>query len=267
MLSYQHIYHAGNRADVLKHAVLCSVLSDLVTQKQSICYVETHAARGKYDFNSPEAQKGAEYPDGIGQVFDLKTMPGPLKKYHGLVQEMNAPGELRHYPGSPVLASRILRPTDRMNFFELHPKEHDALTKNIGNDPRVQIKKADGYRGALSMQPRGRERMVVLVDPSYETLDDLEALIDWTPRALRRWPDAVIMIWLPLFKDGREDEFGAYLADLEAGGISGARWPDDPDSKSALAGTAMISYRVSEKAVSEAASIAEICETLWAQNA
>lgn len=265
MLSYQHVYHAGNRADVLKHAVLCSVLADLTKSKTPIFYVETHAARGHYDLSSKEAQKGAEWPAGVGRLFDLKKPPSPFKPYLEQVSKRNSGEALKFYPGSPAIASSMLRPTDRMSFFELHPQEHAHLSENYGNDPRVQIKKADGYRGALTLAPRSREQMVVLVDPSYETMDDLEALIEWTPRALKRWPTAIILIWLPLFKDGREDEFGAYLADLAPGGISGARWPEEHDSKSALAGTAMICYRVSPTVIDEATRIAEVCETLWAQ--
>ncbi|MBI1394146.1 MAG: 23S rRNA (adenine(2030)-N(6))-methyltransferase RlmJ, partial [Alphaproteobacteria bacterium] len=150
-------------------------------------------------------------------------------------------------------------------FFELHPQELTHLESNFKDDPRIQIRKSDGYRGALTLAPRSRERMVVLIDPSYETQDDLEALIEWTPKALRRWPDAVIMIWLPLFRDGREDDFGVYLANLAPGSISGARWPEDPFSSTALAGTAMISYRVSEKVIAEANHIADVCENPWAQ--
>lgn len=265
MLSYQHVYHAGNRADVLKHAILSAVLADLAKQKKPVFYVETHAARGMYDLNSKEAQKGAEFPDGIGQLIDVKNLPASMRPYLDEVRRLNPEGGLKNYPGSPALATHFLRKDDRMAFFELHPTEYAALTKNIGNDPRAQIRKADGYRGALSLAPRAKEQMVVLIDPSYETLGDLEALIEWTPKALRRWPNAIIIIWLPLFKDGREDEFGAYLAELEAGGIAGARWPDDPDSNSALAGTAMISYRIPQNLIETSAEIAAVCETLWAQ--
>ncbi len=265
MLSYQHVYHAGNRADVLKHAVLCSVLNDLAKKKAPVFYVETHAARGMYDLSSKEALKGAEFPDGIGQVWDMKRTPPPLKSYVETVRQFNDTEELLHYPGSPAIATKLLRPNDRFTFFELHPQEIKFLDENIGTDSRVQIKKADGYRGALSLAPRGREQMVVLIDPSYETIGDLEALMEWTPKALRRWPNAIILIWLPLFKDGREDEFGAYLSDLAPGGISGARWPEDPNSNTALAGTAMISYRVSETVIQQSAQIAEVCELLWAQ--
>ncbi|MAP96280.1 MAG: 23S rRNA (adenine(2030)-N(6))-methyltransferase RlmJ [Ponticaulis sp.] len=265
MLSYQHIYHAGNRADVLKHAVLCTVLKDLTARKNPIFYVETHAARGLYDLSSAEAQKGDEYPEGIGQIASLASVPKPLREYMDCVRSFNKKGDFQFYPGSPAISAKYLRPDDRLGFFELHPKEYAALEKNFGSDKRVQLRKADGYRGALSLAPRSREQMVVLIDPSYETLGDLEALIEWVPKALRRWPNAILLIWLPLFKDGREDEFGAYLADLAPGGISGARWPDDPDSQSALAGTAMISYRISEKLIADTAQIADVCETLWAQ--
>lgn len=265
MLSYQHIYHAGNRADVLKHAVLAQVLSELKTQGRPVFYVETHAGRGLYDLTAPEAQKGAEYPAGIGALMNLKSVPAPLQPYLSAVQSLNKDGELKHYPGSPWLASHFLGTGDRITCFELHPTEHTFVSKTFEGDDRVLIRKADGYRGALTLAPRAKENFAVLVDPSYETLDDLKALIEWVPKALRRWPKAVIMIWLPLFKDGREDEFGAFLAELESGAIAGARWPDDPSSTTALAGTAMISYRVSDTVVDAGHRIAEILENLWAQ--
>ena len=265
MLSYQHVYHAGNRADVLKHAVLCSVLHHLTRDQRPIFYVETHAARGLYDLSSKEAKKGGEFPEGIGQIWDLKRVPAPLKSYSEAVKRVNKGPKLTHYPGSPMIAANMLRKQDRMAFFELHPQEITHLKGHFDSDPNVQIKKADGYRGALSLAPRGKEQMVVLIDPSYETMGDLEALIEWTPRALRRWPNAIIMIWLPLFKDGREDEFGAYLSELAPGGIAGARWPEDPDSQSALAGTAMISYGIPDRVIAQTAEIANVCETLWAQ--
>ena len=123
-----------------------------------------------YDLNSKEAQKGAEFPDGIGQLIDVKNLPASMRPYLDEVKRLNPEGGLKNYPGSPALATHFLRKDDRMAFFELHPTEYAALTKNIGNDPRAQIRKADGYRGALSLAPRSKEQMVVLIDPSYETV-------------------------------------------------------------------------------------------------
>ena len=52
MLSYQHIYHAGNLADVQKHALLAWVLAYLTKKDKPLTYVETHAGRGLYDLGS-----------------------------------------------------------------------------------------------------------------------------------------------------------------------------------------------------------------------
>ena len=56
MLSYQHIYHAGNLADVQKHALLCHVLDYMTQKDKPLTYIETHAGRGLYDLSSHEAE-------------------------------------------------------------------------------------------------------------------------------------------------------------------------------------------------------------------
>ena len=65
MLSYQHGFHAGNRADVLKHAVLHTILSAVAKQSPNCLYVETHSGRGRYDLNGAQATKGGEALDGV----------------------------------------------------------------------------------------------------------------------------------------------------------------------------------------------------------
>jgi len=169
------------------------------------------------------------------------------------------------YPGSPALAGLRLGPDARMVFFEQHPQEHAALTETLAGDPRAQVKKADGYAGALRLKPRRGETMIVFADPSYETMADMEALSEWTPRALHRWPDAMVIVWLPLFKDGREEAFGAWLADLEDGIVAGARWPDRGDRDTALEGSAIIAFRVANSVRREATDIAASLERLWTE--
>ena len=266
MLSYQHIYHAGNRADVLKHAVLDALLTERLKDRTSLFYVETHSGRGHYDLAAREAQKLKEFAGGAEAILTSRV-PKPLLPYKAVLAQMNAEKVLKTYPGSPEIALQHLRPKDRMALFELHPQEHDALADFVAKDDRVQVRKADGYTGALRLAPRSRETMMVFVDPSYETVRDLEQLVEWTPRALRRWPTAQIVIWLPLFKDEREDEFGGYLAELEGGVIAGARWPERLDERSSLIGSAIIAYRVSDQAVKKATDIAAACQSVWGQAA
>jgi len=262
MLSYQHGFHAGNRADVLKHGVLDALLADITSAGKPVLYVETHAARGVYDLTGEQAEKTGEAKDGVLALLDGKV-PRPLRPW---MERVSAAGP-QAYPGSPKLASAHLGDRDRMILFEKHPAEHGHLVKALGKDERIQIKQADGYSGALKLMPRGGEQMVVFVDPSYETERDMDALGEWAPRALKRWPNAVLILWLPLFRDEREADFGAYLSELEDGIIAGARWPVDPLDETALVGSAIVAYRAPEASRDRAAAIAAACQSYWSENA
>ncbi|MEO0981844.1 MAG: 23S rRNA (adenine(2030)-N(6))-methyltransferase RlmJ [Pseudomonadota bacterium] len=258
MLSYQHAFHAGNRADVLKHAAAHALWSDLAQAGDPVLHVETHAGRGVYDLEGAEARKTGEAADGALRLLSGDA-PRLLRPWLSHIAEAG-PGA---YPGSPVLAAKLLGETARLVLFERHPAEFDALNSVFAGDDRVQIKKADGYAGAMRLTPRRGERMSVFVDPSYETERDIDALADWTPRALRRWPDALIVLWLPLFKDGREQDAGAYLAELGDGVIAGARWPNDEETETSLEGSAIIAYRASPSAGDRIAEIAAALTSYW----
>lgn len=258
MLSYQHGYHAGNKADVLKHAVLHGVLQ-ANPSKASKLYIETHSGRARYDLAGEEAKKTGEAADGVVALLKGKP-PAPLKPWTEYVSSQG----LKAYPGSPALAAHLLGPHDRMVFFELHPAEHQALEAALKSDDRALVKKADGYSGALRLAPRSREDMIVFCDPSYETLRDMDALAEWTPRALKRWPKARIILWLPLFRDEREVEFGEFLSSLEDGVVAGARWKSDPLDETALAGSAIVAYRATQAESDAALSIASALQNYWA---
>lgn len=259
MLSYQHGFHAGNRADVLKHAVLDVILRDLAASKTNILHVETHAGRGLYDLTGEQSRKTGEATEGVLDLF--KTRPN-LPETATWLDLMRQRGKSA-YPGSPMLAALRLGEKGRFILFEKHPAEYDALNAAFQADPRVQIKKADGYSGALKLQPRRGEQMLVFSDPSYETIADMEALAEWTPRALARWPNAIIAVWLPLFKDEREAEFGAFLASLESGIVAGAGWPAPEEKDTALKGSALIAFRVPPRVRKPAAAIAAELNTYW----
>jgi len=259
VLSYQHGFHAGNRADMLKHAVLDSILSDLASQGAPVLHVETHAGRGVYDLTGEQARKTGEAGDGILELFRQPSPPEALSDWLDLTRQRGK----KAYPGSPALAAARLGEMGRLVLFEKHPGEHAALSDCFSDDRRVQVKKSDGYSGALKLQPRRGEQMLVFSDPSYETMADMEALADWTPRALARWPHAIVTVWLPLFKDEREAEFGAFLSGLESGIVAGARWPASGEKDTALAGSALIAFRVPPRVRKQAAAIAEALEAHW----
>lgn len=259
MLSYQHGYHAGNKADVLKHAVLHAVLEAEAKANQPLLYVETHAARGFYDLTSAQSVKTGEALTGVLAMPKAKRAASALQPWLRHVQSKGASS----YPGSPALASQLLGEKARLALFELHPTEHKALSQALRKDDRIQIRKEDGYRGALRLQPRRGEDMLVMLDPSYETDADMDALANWVPRAMRKWPQARFLIWLPLFADGREEEFGAFLSELDEGFVAGSRWARRSDDPSSLEGSAMIGLRVGGAAARKSFAIAAELDKLW----
>lgn len=205
-----------------------------------------------------QARKTGEAKDGVLSMME-GPVPRPLRSWVKKIVEAG----VAEYPGSPLIAAGALTEKDRLILFEKHPQEYDALYNLVKDDPRIQAKRADGYSAALKLAPRSGETMCVLIDPSYETTADMDALADWMPRALRRWPTAQILVWLPLFRDQREVEFGAYLSDLAEGYVTGARWPVDPQNETALAGTAMVAFRVSPAIGEAITNIGSSLQSWW----
>lgn len=244
---------------MLKHAILHAVLTTERDAKQPLLYVETHAARGFYDLTGAQSKKTAEAERGVLALPKADKVAKALQPWLKHVQSKGP----QSYPGSPALASQLLSEQARIVLFELHPAEHKALTQALDRDTRVQIRKEDGYRGALRMQPRRGEQMLVVLDPSYETDADMDALANWVPRAMRKWPKAQFLIWLPLFADGREEEFGAFLSSLDEGFVAGSRWDRNSDDPSALEGSAMIGLRLGGGAARKSFAISAELDKLW----
>ena len=261
MLSYQHGFHAGNRADVFKHAVLHSILETAAKADHPWLYIETHSAAGNYDLTDELSRKTREADQGVGLLLDMKQTPEPLKPWLDYVRNRT----VRNYPGSPALARHCLRENDRMVFFEKHPAEFEKLSRSLSGDIRARALKEDGYKGALSLQPRSKERLIAFLDPSYETDRDMEALAEWMPRAMKRWPMAMFLVWMPLFKDERELEFGQFLSSLDFGFVAGTHWPADSDKDTALTGSAMIGLRTTPAMARPAYAIGEALDKLWQQ--
>ncbi len=125
MLSYQHAYHAGNLADVQKHALLAWALNYLTLKDKPLTYIETHAGRGLYRLTAPEAAKTGEAAQGILAHEAWFPEDHPYARALHDCRVMNGDDA---YPGSPLIAALTLRETDTIHLGELHPQEHAALT-------------------------------------------------------------------------------------------------------------------------------------------
>lgn len=200
MLSYQHAYHAGNLADVHKHALLAEALAYLTRKPKPLSYIETHAGRALYDLAGPEAQKTGEAAQGIALAEGWFPADHP---YRQALEAARARGGADAYPGSPLIAQTLLRPEDTVTLAELHPQESSALRAAL---PGVTVKQADGPALALSLAPPEPRRGLCLIDPSYEVKDEYRRMPKLVAQLHRKWPVGVILLWYPVLASGAQLE-------------------------------------------------------------
>lgn len=215
-MNYRHVFHAGNFADVFKHAVLALLLKSLHAKDKPFVYLETHAGSGRYDLESEAARRTGEAREGIGRLWPSRAQFPELADYFSAVQALNRGGALRFYPGSPQLAQTLLRAHDRMALFELVPEECARLRDAYAHDARVQVFCQDGYGGLKAQLPPRERRGLVLLDPPYEAASgpslvrgrrlnpiaeaggEFTEAFDALAMAHERWATGIFALWYPV---------------------------------------------------------------------
>ncbi|MCB1909387.1 MAG: 23S rRNA (adenine(2030)-N(6))-methyltransferase RlmJ [Rhodocyclaceae bacterium] len=215
MLSYRHAFHAGNHADVLKHAVLLAVLDHLGRKDKPLTLVDTHAGAGRYALDSAHADKTGEWRDGAARLFGRDGLPALLDRYCRAIAGFNRGGPLRFYPGSPLLMHGALRADDRLRLFELHPTDFGFLEKAFAaGDRRVVLAREDGFRGLRALLPPPSRRALVMIDPAYERREDYAAVVDTLHDALRRFAGGCYMVWYPRLQKAESKLLAGRLIEL-----------------------------------------------------
>lgn len=213
-MNYRHVFHAGNHADVFKHAALTLILEHLRAKPQPFAVIDTHAGVGAYDLASEAARRTGEFEAGVGLVFGRQLAAAPA--YAELLAEMNPDG-LAAYPGSPEIARRLLRAHDQLAACELHPEDAAALKAGYRGDPRIHVHRRDGYEAAVALVPPPERRGLVLVDPPYEAPDETARLAKALAAAIRKWPTGMFCAWYPV----KDHAIGDALAEAARAGD----WP------------------------------------------
>ena len=207
MLSYRHMYHAGNFADVFKHALLTRLLIALSSKDKPYLYLDTHAGIGRYDLVHSWAQKAREYENGIARVLDAKDIPALMEPYVEIVRALNPDGRLRHYPGSPWIAKRFLRRGDRMVAVELNPTDHDELASVLAHERNVAVQKMDAYQALKAYLPPAERRGLVLSDSSFDRAREFSRILKALKEAHARWATGVYAVWSPLMEPAAMRDF------------------------------------------------------------
>lgn len=198
MLSYRHSFHAGNFADVLKHTVATSIMTYLLKKDKPLCYLDTHAGCGAYSLSSNEAMKTNEFSNGIMPLWGRRDLPAPVAAYLEQVIEFNNQSKLTHYPGSPSIALQMLRDSDRLFLFELHPNEFTDMCNNFAGDRQIKMEKSDGLKGLIAKMPPKERRGFILIDPSYEIKTEYQQVVATLIQAYKRFSTGTYALWYPV---------------------------------------------------------------------
>ena len=225
MLSYQHIFHAGNHADLLKHTVLIQVLKSLNKKDKPYTFFDTHSGSGLYDLTDNRSLKTGEAGKGIFSFLQSSAdLPAAFADYLSFVKNYLSDSR---YPGSPEIERSFMRAGDTLILSELHPQEIENLRENMKrplfpagssktSGPAVQIHKRDGWEMLRALTPPATKRGAVLIDPSYEEASDYEKAADTINAVCKKWTNGIIMLWYPLLAH-REGEIDAMLDRITEG--------------------------------------------------
>ncbi|WP_416821752.1 23S rRNA (adenine(2030)-N(6))-methyltransferase RlmJ, partial [Cronobacter sakazakii] len=216
MLSYRHSFHAGNHADVLKHTVQSLIIESLKEKEKPFLYLDTHAGAGRYLLSGEHAERTGEYLEGIARIWQRDDLPAELAPYISAVSHFNRSGQLRYYPGSPLIARQLLRPQDSLQLTELHPSDFPLLRGEFQKDERARVERADGYQQLKSKLPPASRRGLILIDPPYEIKTDYQAVVQGISEGYKRFATGVYALWYPVVL---RNQIKRMMNDLEATGI------------------------------------------------
>jgi 23S rRNA (adenine2030-N6)-methyltransferase len=239
-MKYRHQFHAGNFADVHKHVVLLETLTALARKDKGLLFVDTHAGHGMYDLHPGDAAHPAEWQAGAARLLAAAPRSAALIRYRDLVAAGVHGASLR-YPGSPVLAQRVLRAVDRAVYFETQRDEAGQLRKALDGAARWRVESSDGFAGLRALLPPPERRGCMLIDPPYEEREDFARVHDAIVDSLQRFPTVVLLAWLPVKLRADFDLwFAALKRAVSRPTLASLLWMHPPDSRAALNGSALV---------------------------
>lgn len=256
-MNYRHVYHAGNFADVLKHAILAAIVTYLQRKDAAFRVIDTHAGPGRYELASEQAQKTGEWRSGIGRLTGGNISPALaafLAPYLSAVAAANgglsavaaANGSdaieqtIGVYPGSPMIVRHLLRKQDRLSAIELHPEDVRALGHLFEGDHQVRVTELDGWLALGAHLPPKEKRGLVLIDPPFEKEGEFARMVEGLDKATRRFAGGTYCLWYPLKAGSGVESFHRALQELaRPRTLIAELWVRDPATEKGLNGSGL----------------------------
>jgi 23S rRNA (adenine2030-N6)-methyltransferase len=211
-MNYRHAFHAGNFADVVKHLALVSILLHQRKKESAFAVIDTHAGRGLYDLRGEAAERTGEAEKGIERILAAPSRASRSALLWRYIEIVKATGE-GFYPGSPLIAARLVRRQDRFVGIEKQPDEAAALAKALAPFANLRSECADGYVRLRALLPPAERRGLVLIDPPFESPDEFQQVARALGEALARFANGIYLIWYPVKSAGEAHAFaGEVLA-------------------------------------------------------
>ena len=220
-MNYRHAFHAGSFADVIKHIVLVRILTYLHEKPAPFRVIDSHAGAGLYDLSGEEAQRTGEWLTGIARLMQARltetTVP-LVAPYLDIVRSFNPHKSLIAYPGSPLIARKLLRAQDSLVACEVAPDARKTLIASLRRDPQARVVDIDGWVGLPAFVPPKERRGVVLIDPPFEAKDEFERMARGFAEAFAKWPTGIYVLWYPAKSRRATDTLAQQVAGLAPAG-------------------------------------------------
>lgn len=213
-MNYQHIFHAGNFADVFKHAILTLLLERLSQKDKPCVYIDTHSGAGQYDLADARAQKTAEASLGVMELL-AQAQPIPeLARYLSIIKPY-LDQQRPCYPGSPLIMQSFQRELDHLILNELHPDAFAKLRYVLHRSPRTHLHQRDAYEFLPAIMPPTPRRGLVLIDPPYEKKTEYSDIANAVKKSLKRFEVGVYAIWYPIVDRDDTKQIAKLVSELD----------------------------------------------------
>ena len=220
-MNYRHAFHAGSFADVIKHIVLVRILTYLHEKPAPFRVIDSHAGAGLYDLSGEEAQRSGEWLTGIARLMQARltetTVP-LVAPYLDIVRSFNPQKGLTAYPGSPLIARKLLREQDSLVACEIVPDARKKLIASLRRNPQARVVDIDGWVGLPAFVPPKERRGVVLIDPPFEAKDEFERMARGFAEAFAKWPTGIYVLWYPAKSRRATDTLAQQVAGIAPAG-------------------------------------------------